>query len=122
MQEESYENHHRVFSSSMLQNKKRFLESRLKESFHVLRLSNRLCRLCHSVFSLLSHGRWVHSGENNGSRVVGNRHTGQAQMCQGPWQQRQGEGGGSSQAANLPFCGAVKRAPVLHMARRGGRH
>ena len=53
----------------MLQNKKLFPESRLRESFHVSRLSNRLCRLCHTVFSLLSHGRWVHSGENNESGV-----------------------------------------------------
>lgn len=106
----------------MLQDKKLFLESRLRESFHVLRLSNRLCRLCHTVFSLLSHGRWVHSGENNGSRVAGTRHAGQAQMCQSCWQQRQGEGGGNSQTANLPFCWSMKRAPVLHMAQRGGRH
>lgn len=96
--------------------KKLFLESRLRESFHVLRLSNRLCRLCHTVFSLFSHGRWVHSGENNESRVVGTTHAGQPQMCQGCWQQRQGEGGGHSQAANSPFCWAVKQAPVLHMA------
>lgn len=74
------------------------------------------CVGCAAPFSLLSHGRWVHSGENNGSRVVGTKHAGQAQMCQGPWQQNQGERGGHSQAANLPFCRAVKWAPVLHMA------
>lgn len=34
---------------SMLEDKKLFLESRLRESFHVLRLSNRLCRLRHTV-------------------------------------------------------------------------
>lgn len=47
----------------------------------------------------------MHSGENNRSRVVGTRHAGQAQMCQGPWQQSRGERGGNSQAANLPPCG-----------------
>lgn len=104
----------------MLQDKKLCLESRLRESFHVLRLSNRLCWLCHTVFSPLSRVCWVHSGENNESRVVGTRHAGQAQMCQGPWQQRQGEGGGNGQVANLPFCWAVKQAPVLHMARGEG--
>lgn len=115
-------NSHLVFSLPMLQDRKLSLESRLRESFHVLRLSNRLCRLGHTVFSLLSHGRWVHSGENNESGVVGTRHAGQAQMCQGCWQQRRGEGGGNSQTANLPFCRAVKQDPVLHMAQRQGRH
>ena len=102
----------------MLQDKKISRESRLRESFHVLRLSNRLRRLCHTVLSLLSHGFWVHSGENNESGVVGTRHAGQAQMCQGCWQQKHGGGGGSSQTANMPFCRAVKQAPVLHMAKR----
>lgn len=49
MEEESYKNNHWVFSLSVLQDKKLFPESRLRESFHVLRLSNRLCRLCHTV-------------------------------------------------------------------------
>lgn len=114
--------HHRVFSFPLLQDKRLFLESRLRESFHVSRLSNRLCRLCHTVFSLLSHGRWVHSGENNGSRVAGTSHAGQAQMCQGCWQRRPGEGGGNGEAANLPFCRAVKQAPVLLVAHGEGRH
>lgn len=81
--------------------KKLFLESRLRESFHVLRLSNRLCRLCNTVFSLLSHGRWVHSRENNGSRVVGTGHAGQAQMCQGCWQQGREK---KVVAVRLPTC------------------
>lgn len=116
-------NHHRVFSSSLLQDKELFPESRLRESFHVLRLSNRLCRLCHTVFSLRSHGRWVHSRENNGSRVAGTGHAGRPQMCQGLWQRRQGEGGGNSRAANLPFLpGPWSGAPVLHMAQKGGGH
>lgn len=45
-------------------------------------------------------GRWVHSRENNGSRVFGTRHPGQAQMCQSCWQQWHGGGGGDSRAAN----------------------
>lgn len=79
--------------------------SRLRESFHVLRLSNRLYTLCHTVFRLLSHGHWVHSAENNVSWVVGTRHSGQAQMCQGCWQQRPRGGGGNNQAASLPSAG-----------------
>lgn len=123
MEEESYKNHYRVFSSSLLQDKELFPESRLRESFHVLRLSNRLCRLCHTVFSLRSHGRWVYSRENNGSRVAGTGHAGRPQMCQGPWQWRQGEGGGNSRAANFPFLlGPRSRAPVLHMDQKGGGH
>lgn len=99
-----------------IQDKRLFLKSRLRESFHVLRLSNRLCRLCHTAFSLLSHGRWVHSRENNGSRVVGTNQAGHAQMCQGCWQWRQGEGGTNSEVAK---CRVVKQAPVLFMAQRG---
>lgn len=56
MKEEFYGNHLRVFSLPILQDKKLFLESRLRESFHVLRLSNRLCRLCHTAFSLFPMG------------------------------------------------------------------
>lgn len=114
--------HHRVFSFPVLLDKELFLESRLRESFHVLRLSNRLCRLCYSVFSLLSHGHWTHSRENNGSRVVGTSHAGWPQMCQGYWQRGQGEGGGKSGNANLPFCWAVRLAPVLLIAQREWRH
>lgn len=110
------------FPSPVLLDKELFLESRLRESFHVLRLSNRPCRLRHTVFSLLSHGRWMHSGENNGRRVVGTSHAGRPQMCQGCWQWGQGEGGGNGEDANLPFCWALKLAPVLLIAQREQRH
>lgn len=87
--EKKNNNNEGVFSLAELQDKKLRLESRLRESFHVFRLSNRLRMLFQTLLSLLSHGRRVHSGENNESRVVGTSQVGQAQMCQGCWRWKQ---------------------------------
>lgn len=114
----SDEYNHWVFSLSVLQDKRLFPESRLRESFHVFRLSNRLCRLRHTAQSPFpwalgafrreqwEQGSW-HKTRWTSTDVPGSL---AAESGRKRWKQS---------GCQLASLRAVKWAPVLHMPRRG---